>query len=121
MSEDQLDLEIDLSFLLEWWREIVLLTVVCVVVAGVVTQVLPKVYEAQSQVLILRRRSAVDLASNVSIETEGDALTSAGPGTATYADLVTSPAVAERALELLDSSWRGGVEEPADLRGAISC
>lgn len=119
MSEDQLDLEIDLSFLLEWWREIVLLTIVCVVVAGVVTQVLPEVYEAQSQVLILRRRSAVDLASNVSIETEGDALTSAGPGTATYADLVTSPAVAERALELLDSSWRGGVEEPADLLGSV--
>ncbi len=71
MSEDQLDLEIDLSFLLEWWREIALLTVVCVVVAGVVTQVLPRVYEAQSQVLILRRRSAVELASNVSSQTAG--------------------------------------------------
>lgn len=119
MSEDQLDLEIDLSFLLEWWREIALLTVVCVVVAGVVTQVLPRVYEAQSQVLILRRRSAVDLASNVSIQTEGDLLTSAGPGTATYTDLVTSPAIAERVLELLGSSWRSGAEGPADLLGPV--
>ena len=119
MSEDQLDLEIDLRFLLSWWREIALFTVLCVLAAGVVTQVLPRIYEAKSQVLILRRRTDVDFESQLNIETEGDALESAGPGTATYRDLVMNPVVAEDALRRLNGAWVDGSAGPAALLGMV--
>jgi uncharacterized protein involved in exopolysaccharide biosynthesis len=119
VSDDQLDLEIDLSFLLSWWREIAVFTVLCVLLAGAVTQVLPRIYEAQSQVLILRRRTDVDFESRLSIETQGDTLTSTGPGAATYSDLVMNPVVAEDVRDRLDAMGADASVGPAALLRAV--
>ena len=79
MAEDQLDYEIDLSFLLSWWREIAVFTVLCIVAAVAVTALMPRIYSAQARVLVLRRRTDVNLDSSLSI-TSADDLPAGGPG-----------------------------------------
>ena len=118
MAEDQLDYEIDLSFLLSWWREIAVFTVLCIVAAVAVTALMPRIYSAQARVLVLRRRTDVNLDSSLSI-TSADDLPAGGPGSQTYRDLASSPAIGPQVAEKLMDSGFGDSANPAALASGV--
>ena len=118
MAEDQLDYEIDLSFLLSWWREIAVFTVLCIVAAVAVTALMPRIYSAQARVLVLRRRTDVNLDSSLSI-TSADDLPAGGPGSQTYSDLASSPAIGPQVAEKLMDSGFGDSADPAALASDV--
>lgn len=118
MTDEQLDLYIDLKPILRWWREIIALTLLCVLAAGVVSRLMTPMYEAQARVLLLRRRTDVNLDSRLEIVSEDGQVNSRTRTPATYMELVTSPAIAERVIEELSGTWLSDIN-PSKLLSKV--
>lgn len=105
--EDEIDLRIYIDILLKWWREILVLPVLVVVVALIFSFFVPKRYEARVLIAVVKTSSEVTLEPKFVSVTETDLQMSPTGRTtidrqarmAAFAEQVYNPSIAETILK----------------------
>ncbi len=116
--DDEIDLREYLDTLLRWWREILSLTLLCAIIAGAVSSLLPPIYEATASVALIKERSTLDLGSTLTTITDEELTLSTGRAERrnAMAQLVSNPLVAEQVIADLGEAWfTEGERDPSQL------
>lgn len=125
-AEDDIDLRKYLDILIGWWREIVLITLMTVVLATVTILilrfVLPAQYEASADVAIVRTVSDVnfDERFRTNPETLGTDFTSLSARRSALLGLVATGSIAQEVINQLGNSLSPTEQNPANLLDMVS-
>ncbi len=125
-SEDEIDLRQYLDVLIQWWREILAVTLLTILVAAaallVLSQMEDEVYSAEAQVVIFRTSTEVSFDEryrDVFDETASGQFTTADSRRNALLELVESGSVARAVLAEIGDSLLEGQREPALLLDLI--
>ncbi len=123
-ADDEIDLRQYIDVLIDWWREILLISVLSALVAGgaifVLGQVQQSQYKATATVVIARVSSDVNFDSRfLTTSEEGAASSAVASRRAALLGLVKSGAIAQSVIDDLGAQWAEEEQVPATLLESV--
>lgn len=126
-EDEEIDLRKYINVLVRWWREIILITLVIMVVAGLAVQALKAVltpkYEANASVAIVRTFSDVSFDPRFKTQTDDTATvqtSSAASRRSALIGLASSGAIAQKVIDQLGDKLSGREKIAANLADLVS-